>query len=148
MDIVKQTNHILLKKLEKVKEITPKIRELISDMRKKMLEAQGVGLAANQVGQDLQIFVIDAELAKQNGVPDAYINSEITECSKDVAEMEEGCLSLPEYFTNIPRSKKIKLKALDENGNKIKLKARGFLARVLQHETDHLNGILIKNKKF
>lgn len=116
-------------------------------MREKMVEAQGVGLAANQVEQDLRIFVIDAELAKQNKVPDAYVNPEITEYSKDKGEMEEGCLSLPEYFTNISRSKKIKLKALDENGNKIKIKARGFLARVLQHETDHLNGLLIKNIK-
>lgn len=134
-------------KLRGVKEITPEIKALISDMRKMMVEARGVGLAANQVGQDLQLFVIDKKLAEENGVPDAYINPEITEYSKDGGEMEEGCLSLPEYWQQIKRSKKIKIKALDENGKKIKIKARGLLARVLQHECDHLRGILIKDAK-
>jgi len=123
------------------------IKGLISAMRQKMVESQGVGLAANQVGQDLAIFVIDKKLAEENGVFDSYINPEITEYSKDVTEMEEGCLSLPEYWAPVSRSKKIKLKALDENGNKIKIKARGFLARVIQHETDHLKGLLIKDIK-
>ena len=146
MQIVKYPNKILHQKLKEVKKITPEIRELISDMRKKVVESQGVGLAANQVGQDLTIFVIDKKLAEENGVPDVYINPEITEYLKESAEMEEGCLSLPEYFTSVFRAKKVKLKALDENGNKIKIKARGFLARVIQHETDHLNGVLIKEK--
>ena len=119
---------------------------LVSDMRKIMVEAHGVGLAANQVGRDLQIFVIDAKLAEENGVTDAYINPEITERSREQTEMEEGCLSLPEYWQQVKRAKKIKLKALDENGKKIKIKARGFLARVLQHEHDHLQGVLIKNQ--
>lgn len=121
-------------------------KELISDMRLAMIEHQGVGLAANQIGKDLSIFVIDANLAKDNEIPDAYINPEITEYSKDTDEMEEGCLSIPGYYVGIRRSKKVKIKALDENGNKIKLKAKGFLARVLQHETDHLNGLTIKNR--
>lgn len=147
MQVVKYPNKILSQKLKEIREITPKVRSLISDMRKKMVEALGIGLAASQVGEALAIFVIDKKLAEENKVPDAYINPEITECSKDKFETEEGCLSLPEYFAQIPRSKKIKLKALDENGNKIKIKARGFLARVIQHEIDHLNGILINNKK-
>jgi len=136
----------LRNKLREVKEITPEIKVLISDMRKMMIEARGVGLAANQVGQDLQLFVIDKKLAEENGVPDAYINPEITECSKDKGEMEEGCLSLPDYWRQIKRSKKIKIKALDENGKKIKIKARGLLARVFQHEYDHLQGVLIKDR--
>ena len=147
MQIVKHPNNILSQRLKEVKEITLEIKELILAMRQKMVESQGVGLAANQVGQHMATFVVDKKLAEENGVPDAYVNPEVTEHSKDKAEMEEGCLSLPEYFTSIARPKKIKLKALDENGNKIKIKARGFLARVLQHETDHLNGILIKDKK-
>src|SRR3989338_10438175 len=144
MQIVKHPNKILSQRLKEVKEITPEIRELISAMRQKMIESQGVGLAANQVGQDLAIFVIDKKLAEENNVSDVYINPEITEYSKDTTEMEEGCLSLPDYWIPVSRAKKIKIKALDENGNKIKIKARGFLARVLQHETDHLNGVLIK----
>ena len=146
MEIVKEPGKILRKKLKEVKEITPEIKALISDMREKMIEAHGVGLAANQVGQDVQVFVIDAKLAEENEVPDAYINPEISESSKDAGELEEGCLSIPNYWVQIKRAKKIKLKALDENGKKIKIKARGFLARVLQHEYDHLQGMLIKDR--
>ena len=115
-------------------------------MKKQMKESSGVGLAANQVGEDLQIFVIEPNLAKENNVPDAYINPEITDRSRDTTPMEEGCLSLPDYWAEIHRSKKIQIKALDENGKKVRFKARGFLARVLQHEYDHLNGVLIKDK--
>lgn len=111
-----------------------------------MVESNGVGLAANQIGHDLQIFVIDKNLADENGAPDAYINPEITEFSKNTGEVEEGCLSIPGYWHQIKRSKKIKIKALDENGKKIKIKARGFLARVLQHEYDHLQGMLIRDR--
>lgn len=134
-------------KLKEVKEITPEIGALISDMRKRMIESRGVGLAANQVGQDLQIFVIDKKLAEENGVPDVYINPEITEYSKELLEAEEGCLSIPDYWQQVKRSKKIKIKALDENGKKVKIKARGLLARVLQHEYDHLQGKTIKDRK-
>ena len=149
MDITKLPNKILAKKtgLVYVEELKKgSFKELISDMRLAMIEHQGVGLAANQIGKDLSIFVIDANLAQDSGVPDAYINPEITEYAKDEDSLEEGCLSIPKYYVEIKRYKKIKIKALDENGNKIKLKAKGFLARVLQHETDHLNGLTIKNR--
>jgi peptide deformylase len=146
MQITKEPNKILHHKLGEVKEVTPEIKALISDMREAMKINNGVGLAANQVGQNLQIFIIDKTLAEENNVPDAYINPEITEYSKVLAEMEEGCLSIPGFWHDIRRSKKIKLKATDENGKKIKIKARGFLARVYQHETDHLNGFLMKDR--
>ena len=115
-------------------------------MKKAMKANNGVGLAANQIGIDLSLFVIDSKLANEHNVPDAYFNSEITEYSTERDELEEGCLSIPDYYIPVLRAKKIKLKAIDENGNKIKFKARGFLARVLQHETDHLNGLTIKDK--
>ena len=146
MQITKEPSNILHKQLTIVKDITPEIKELISDMKKTMVAAHGVGLAANQFGKDLQIFVIEENLAKENGVPDVYLNPEITESSKDQGEMEEGCLSIPDYWVNIKRSKKIKIKFMDENGKKKKIRARGFLARVLQHEYDHLQGILIKDR--
>ncbi len=146
MEIVKEPNQILHQKLEAVTEITSEIKELISGMRAKMVEAEGIGLAANQIGKNLQLFVIDKKLAEENKVPDAFINPEISEYSREKDEMEEGCLSIPEYYIAVPRSKKIKIKALDENGKKIRFKAKGFLARVLQHETDHLNGLLIKDR--
>lgn len=120
--------------------------KLILIMKETMKDKQGVGLAANQLGQNVSIFVIEPRLADEFGVPDVYLNPEITEYSKDHDEMEEGCLSIPEYFIQIKRSKKIKIKFIDEDGKKKKIKARGFLARVLQHETDHLNGLTIKNR--
>lgn len=129
-----------------IKEANSAIKDLIAEMRSLMKDANGVGLAANQINRNLRVFVIEESLAKENKVPDAYINPEITEYSKDTARAEEGCLSIPDYWPQIKRSKKIKIKALDENGSKIKLKAKGFLARVLQHEVDHLNGLLIKDR--
>lgn len=146
MDIVKHPDTILSQKIEKISEITPEILDIISEMRQKMIEAKGVGLAANQVGLNLAIFVIDKDLARDHKLPDAYINPEITEYSKDINIAEEGCLSLPDKWMNIKRAKKVYLRALDEKGNKLKIKARGFLARVYQHETDHLNGLLIKDR--
>lgn len=120
--------------------------ELVSDMRTTMKEHQGIGFAANQLGKNISIFVIDAALAQENNVPDAYFNPEITEYSKEQDEIEEGCLSIPQFYVPIKRSKKIRLKAHDEKGERIKFRARGLLARVLQHETDHLNGIVIKSR--
>lgn len=149
MEITKVPNKILAKKTEEVVIADIKndfYKELISDMRKVMVDNGGIGLAANQVGKDLSIFVVDKKLAEENSVPDVFINPEITEYSKETDETEEGCLSISDYWAPVKRSKKIKIKALDENGNKIKFKARGFLARVLQHETDHLNGITIKER--
>ena len=149
MEITKIPNKILSKATEKVglKDIkNGSFKELVLDMKKSMKENEGIGLAANQINKDLSIFIIDEKLAAENSVPEVFFNPEITEYSKNTDEMEEGCLSIPGYEANLKRSKKIKIKAIDENGNKIKLKARGFLARVLQHETDHLNGMTIKNR--
>ena len=146
LKLIEEKEKVLHQKLEPVKEITPEIKELISEMKIAMKENDGVGLAANQVGKNLRLFVIDETLATESGVPSVYINTEITDKSNDSAYMEEGCLSIPGYFQEIERAKKIRIKGLDENGNKFKMKATGFLARVLQHETDHLNGILIKDK--
>lgn len=146
MTITKDPNKILHKKLEPVSEITPAITAIIEEMRKAMIEAKGVGLAANQIGKDLQIFVIEASIAVEFGVPDAYINPELSTFSRDKDVMEEGCLSLPGTWLQIHRSKKVHLKALDEHGGKLKIKAKGFLARVFQHEYDHLCGKLIKDR--
>ena len=144
--IVKKPSKILSKKLEPVKEITPQIKKLLLNMRKTMKEAVGVGLAANQIGQDIQLFIIDEELAKEYNAPAVYINPEIKEYSKQTEELEEGCLSIPETWLKIKRSKKVKVKTTDEAGKKHKFIAKGVLARVLQHEYDHLQGILITDK--
>ena len=149
MDITKIPNKILAKTTEKVglKDIkNGSFKKLVLDMKKSMIDNHGIGLAANQVNKDLSIFVIDEKLAIDNNVPEVFFNPEITEYSREKDEIGEGCLSIPGYEANIKRSKKIKIKAIDENGKKVKFKARGFLARVFQHETDHLNGLLIKDR--
>lgn len=149
MEITKLPNKILssLIKTVSVSDVKSGLyTELILAMKEVMKNKQGVGLAANQIGKDVSIFVIEPKLAEDFGVPDVYLNPEITEYSKNQDEMEEGCLSIPQYYVQIKRAKKIKIKFIDENGEKKKIKARGFLARVLQHETDHLNGLTIKNR--
>lgn len=146
MKITKVPNKILNKKLGIVNEITPQIKKLIFNMRKTMQENKGVGLAANQVGLDMAFFIIDEELAKEHNAPGIYINPELKSYSKQSEELEEGCLSIPETYLKIKRHKKVKIKAMDENGKKFKFIAKGMLARVLQHEFDHLQGILITDK--
>jgi len=149
MDIVKIPSKILSNKplevsIENIK--SGSLKELVLDMKKAMKDYQGVGLAANQIGVAMSVFVIEPMLAEESGAPDVYFNPEITEYAKETDEMEEGCLSIPNYYVPIKRAKKIKIKFIDENGKKCKIKAKGFLARVLQHETDHLNGLTIKNR--
>lgn len=121
--------------------------KLLEEMRVAMKEHVGIGLAANQVGNNLALFVIDPTLAKEAGVSDAFANPEITEYGKETEGLEEGCLSIPGFWTPVQRSKKIMFKALDATtGLKVKFRARGMLARVLQHETDHLYGTTIKDR--
>lgn len=146
INIIQEPHALLHQKLSKINPITSEIAALAEEMKRKMVQWEGVGLAANQVGKNLQLFVILESLAEENKLPTVFINPEITEYSPETDEQEEGCLSLPGYFFLVPRAKKIKIKALDLNGRKIRFKARGFLARVLQHETDHLNGLLIKDR--
>ena len=149
MAIVKVPDPLLKKKLAPVSASAlkeGKLHELIERMRKDMVANNGIGLAANQVGEDLALFVIDAELAKENGVSDVFANPHITTSSDEQEELEEGCLSIPGYWVVLQRSKKIMFKALDGTGAKVKFRARGMLARVLQHETDHLNGVTIRQR--
>jgi len=110
---------------------------LINKMRKAMKEANGVGLSANQIGLDLNVFV-----AQANNKFYAIFNPKILAVSKEKTEMEEGCLSVPEIFGTLSRHEKIVVEAYDKNGKKAKIKAWGFLAKIFQHEIDHLNGKL------
>jgi peptide deformylase len=149
MELTKVPADILARKVQEATQEDIKAgvhAQLVLDMKKAMKEHAGVGLAANQIGIDLAVFVILARVADAQKKPEVYFNPEITEYSNDTDEIEEGCLSIPGWYTSITRSKKIMFKAIDEQGNKIKFKAKGFLARVLQHETDHLNGITIKER--
>jgi peptide deformylase len=122
------------------------IQKLIDDMLDTMAEYHGVGLAAPQVHEGLRIFVaaLDPgdEQEEEDIVPIAVINPEITVVGTDVVEDWEGCLSIPDIRGRVPRARQIKVRALDRNGARIELTANDFSARVVQHETDHLDGVL------
>lgn len=134
--------------------------ELIKAMRQKMYEANGIGLSANQIGLNMRLFVAQIfdqpiKRGENNKIimpPQekmkfyAIFNPEITKFSDKKLEMEEGCLSVPGFYGVVERPEKITLEGQDKNGRKIKIKAAGMLARVFQHETDHLNGILFIDK--
>lgn len=146
MEIVKKPVAILTKKLETVNLITSNLKKTVLKMKKIMKENNGIGLAANQVDLDIAVFVIDEALAKENNAPSVYINPEVKPYSKQIEELEEGCLSIPETWLKVKRAKKVKVKTVDEEGKKYKFIAKGILARVLQHEYDHLQGVLITDK--
>lgn len=113
------------------------IRDLVKKMRGEMEKADGIGLAANQVGLDLKVFVAQVE-----GKFYAVFNPEITKTSKATDVGVEGCLSVPNITDEVARSYRVTLKGFDKSGKKITIKAWGLLARVFQHEVDHLNGKL------
>jgi len=123
-----------LRKVAKpVKEVGPAERFLIEEMIRAMYEFEGSGLAAQQVGIDQQIFVADI-----GDGPFAVINPEIVKKSAEESEMEEGCLSLPKIRIKIRRPSEIKVRYINENGRKVERSLNGLLARVFQHESDHL----------
>ena len=137
MKVITYPHPILRKKTKKVTDFS-KIKEIVKEMKETMEKHQGIGLSANQVGLDLSLFV-----AKYNQKFYTVINPKILKVSKEKEEMLEGCLSLPKILANVKRPKSVALEAFNEKGKKIKLKAKGLLARIFLHETDHLNGILI-----
>jgi peptide deformylase len=156
LEVKKYGHPTLRQKGARVERITPDLKRLIADMFETMRERHGVGLAAQQVGQALQLTVIDVrevtdrpstlELnGKPAGVseimPLVLINPEIKPFGESVAG-GEGCLSFPEIYGEIPRPASVDVKALDEKLKLVEFRAGGLLSRVVQHEIDHLNGIL------
>ena len=157
LPIVKYGHPVLRQKGARIESVTPGIKQLITDMFETMNANHGVGLAAQQVGHALQLTVIDVrEVAKDrpstlelNGkpadlaevMPLVLINPEITPVGEP-ATGGEGCLSFPEIFAEITRPESVDVKALNEKGKLIEFRCGGLLARAVQHEKDHLNGIL------
>jgi peptide deformylase len=131
-----------------------RIQQLIDDMFETMQEYQGVGLAAPQIHHGVRLFVAgfaprddEDEEDEDGGVPlMALINPEISVVGDDVQEDWEGCLSIPEVRGRVPRAREISVKAYDRKGRRIQMTARGFTARVIQHETDHLDGVLFLDR--
>lgn len=138
MEVLQLGNPLLREKSEPVAKVTPEIRQLVSDMFETMDKERGVGLAAPQVGKLLRLFVVTAD----DGVRRVFINPQIISTSIETCEIEEGCLSIPDVWEVITRPEKISVQALDEQGRPFRLDAEGYLARVIQHEYDHLDGIL------
>jgi len=121
------------------------VQKLIDDMIDTMAEYHGVGLAAPQVHEALRIFVAaidDGEEDEGEVTPLALINPEITVVGADLVEDWEGCLSIPDVRGRVPRAREIKVRAYDRRGDRLELRAHDFPARVIQHETDHLDGVL------
>jgi peptide deformylase len=124
---------------------TPIVQRLIDDLLETMLEYRGVGLAGPQVHVGLRVFVaaLDAgEGEEPEADPIALINPEITPIGGDIVEDWEGCLSVPNIRGRVPRAREITLRAFDRKGDRLDIHAHDFPARVIQHETDHLDGIL------
>ncbi len=121
-------------------------RDLCQEMRSEMVKARGIGLSANQVGHDFKMFA--AGLSDKNGAMNFFyvFNPKIEKTSKEKDVLEEGCLSVPEIFGEVERFEKVVVSGQDKNGKHIKIEAKGLLARVFQHEIDHLNGILFIDK--
>lgn len=157
LDIVKYGDPVLRKKGEKIADAkSPETQKLIDDMFETMEAAHGVGLAAQQIGKALQLCVIDIRAVEDRPstlelegkeadpasiMPLTLINPEFTPVAEPVAG-PEGCLSFPEMYADITRPEKIDLKALDRNGNPLAFRCGGLLARAIQHEYDHLQGVL------
>lgn len=131
---------ILRRKAAPVAEITPELRKLIEDMFETMYAEEGVGLAGPQVGVDARVIVVDP---REDGVkPFALLNPSVLESSEETERGEEGCLSLPGLKELVERPVRVTVEGMDPDGTTVRLEASDLLARILQHEVDHLDGIL------
>ncbi len=125
-----------------VQTVDKEVRTLVDDMFETMYKAPGVGLAAIQIGVARRILTADTSKKDDEKNPQAFINPEIVWSSEEKNVYEEGCLSIPEYYEEVERPKQIRVKFTDVHGKAQEIEADGLLATVLQHEIDHLNGVL------
>ena len=149
LDIVLQPNVILREQsrpLSNQEILQPDNQQLIHNMLETMHEKDGIGLAAPQVGKSLQICVITKNFTNEQKQDLILINPTWKKAGFWKAWGDEGCLSVPDIYGDVKRYKKIKVQALDINGKLIKFSAKNFLARIIQHEVDHLNGVLFIEK--
>ena len=140
--IITEPDTILRKKSLTLEKVDNELRELMDDMLETMYAAPGIGLAGVQVGILKRLIVIDVSGDKEKKNPLFLVNPEIISKSNNTSVYEEGCLSLPGYFAEIERPAECQISYIDYNGKKKEMKANGLLATCIQHEVDHLNGIL------
>ncbi|MBN2344700.1 MAG: peptide deformylase [Deltaproteobacteria bacterium] len=143
-EIVIYPDDILKKKCQTVEKFDDELKVLVEDMAETMYAAPGVGLAANQVGVDAQVCVIDVAEGEECELH-VFVNPEIIAREGDI-EWEEGCLSFPEMLVNVNRSRQVTVRAQDVAGNTFDLTAENLFAVAIQHELDHLNGVSLADK--
>lgn len=150
LDIILEGDPRLRQKANKIRRIDPGLRKLATDMYETMLDAPGVGLAAPQVGVLLRLITVEVpEDYHADGEPGAsliLINPEIVKATGSQDDPPEGCLSIPHWVGVVPRAQRVVVKARDLDFKEVRIRAEGFLARVLQHEIDHLDGILFTDR--
>ncbi|HAY48282.1 MULTISPECIES: peptide deformylase [Thalassospira] len=132
----------LKKECEPVTEVNDEIRDLLDDMLETMYAAPGIGLAAPQIGVMKRVVVMDVSDDKDKPEPMKLINPEIIWESEDTSVYQEGCLSIPEQYADVERPAEVGVRYLDENGKEHEIEADGLLATCIQHEIDHLDGVL------
>ncbi|MBF0557451.1 MAG: peptide deformylase [Nitrospirae bacterium] len=141
LEIRKYPDEVLKRKAAPVEGIDDDLLRLVDDMIETMYAAPGVGLAAPQVGVSIRLIVIDVSTREEKQPLIVLINPEIIE-AEGFVELEEGCLSVPEYTAPVTRAERIKVRALDRNGAPVVIEGIDIFARALQHEIDHLDGVL------
>ena len=139
--IVKYGTPVLREISKPVEEVTTEVKDLVADMKATLKAANGLGLAAAQVGVSLRVFIVDLSAIDITAGPRVFIDPEIIETSGS-QEFEEGCLSFPGIYQRLTRPAKVKVKARDENGQEFTIEAEGLAARAILHEYDHLDGVL------
>ena len=140
--ILTEPNILLRQISQPVEQVGESEKELMNDMLETMYQANGIGLAAIQIGVPKRIIVLDISKNEEKKKPMYFVNPIIKNKNQENSTYEEGCLSVPNYFAEVDRQKNCEVEYLDYNGNKKILKADGLLATCIQHEMDHLEGIL------
>lgn len=144
LPVVIHPDDVLRKKCTPVETITPEILTLLDDMLDTMYDFEGIGLAAPQVNQTCRVVVMDVEQTDEGrGNPIKMINPEIIAKSDTQSVLDEGCLSLPTMRVDVARPENVTVRYMNEKGETVELQADGLLAKCIQHELDHLNGVLI-----
>ena len=146
LEIFKLGSETLRTEAKRISKVDNQIRHLAKDMLKSMYSAKGIGLAGPQVGISKELLVIDINFEDSAAEPLILINPEITAFGSTLTTYEEGCLSIPGIYLNVVRPSTIKLKFRDEMGRPRKMNADGLLARCIQHEVDHLKGVLFVDR--
>lgn len=149
IDLTYDPNPILREKAKRIRTFDANLRKLAADMFETMHANKGVGLAAPQIGRSIRLLVVEIEADKregERGVKVALVNPEIVKANDELVTDIEACLSIPGWYGDVPRHQSVVVKAQTPEGKEVRIKANDYYARVLQHEIDHINGILFTDR--